>query len=111
MVSDESGECVIIDCGAYYEEEKEALANYVSRQQLTPVHLVATHGHLDHNFGNAYVYRQYGLKVEICTEDVSLVEHLPEQAATLFGMQIDEEQPPVACEGCESGEAAEVHIV
>lgn len=94
VVSDESGECVIIDCGAYYNEEKEALAAYLRKNNLTPVHLLATHGHLDHNFGNAYVYGQYGLKVEICTEDQQLVEHLSEQASNLFGMDITEDQPP-----------------
>ena len=26
VVSDDTCECVIIDCGAYYDEEKEALA-------------------------------------------------------------------------------------
>ncbi len=95
VVSDDSLECVIIDCGAYYEEEQEALDRYIRDNRLKPVHLLATHGHLDHNFGNAHVFRQYGLKVEICAEDQSLVEHLPEQASTLFGMRITDEQPPV----------------
>ena len=95
MVSDDSKECVIIDCGAYYPEELEALDQYLSEQQLTPVHLLATHGHLDHNFGNAHLFQQYGLKVEICADDQSLVEHLPQQAAALFGMRIPDEQPPV----------------
>lgn len=95
VVSDDSKECVIIDCGAYYDEECAALDTYISEQQLRPVHLLATHGHLDHNFGNAHVFRKYGLKVEICAADQSLVEQLPEQAATLFGMQISDEQPPV----------------
>ena len=94
VVSDDTHECVIIDCGAYYNEEKEALAAYLRKNNLTPVHLLATHGHLDHNFGNAYVYGQYGLKVEICTEDQQLVEHLSEQASNLFGMDIAEDQPP-----------------
>ena len=94
VVSDDTKECVIIDCGAYYDEEKEALATYISQNGLKPVHLLATHGHLDHNFGNAFVYQTYGLKVEICAEDQSLVEHLREHAANLFGMDITEEQPP-----------------
>lgn len=94
VVSDETKECVIIDCGAYYEEEKEALAAYITRNELTPVHLLATHGHLDHNFGNAFVYKTYGLKVEICAEDQRLAERLPQQASALFGMDITEEQPP-----------------
>ena len=95
MVSDDSRECVIIDCGALYPEECEAINQYLREQQLKPVHLLATHGHLDHNFGNAHLFQQYGLKVEICADDQQLVEHLPQQAAALFGMEISDDQPPV----------------
>ena len=95
VVSDESKECVIIDCGAYYEEEHEALKHYISDNGMKPVHLLATHAHLDHNFGAVRLYHQYGLKVEICEEDKELLEHLPEQAKTLFGMTISEERPQV----------------
>jgi len=94
VVSDETLECVIIDCGAYYEEEHQALQHYISSSQLKPVHLLATHGHLDHNFGNARIYSKYGLMVEICADDQPLVERLPQQASSLFGMQIEEAQPP-----------------
>ena len=80
VVSDDSRECVIIDCGAFYEEERVAIDNYLR---------------LDHNFGNAYLFKQYDLKVEICAGDQQLVERLPQQAAALFGMEISEEQPPV----------------
>lgn len=95
VVSDDSHECVIIDCGAYYDEECVAIDNYLREQQLKPVRLLATHGHLDHNFGNAHLFQQYGLKVEICAEDQQLVERLPQQAAALFGMEISDDQPPV----------------
>lgn len=95
VVSDESKECVIIDCGAYYEEEHEALQHYIDSNQLKPIHLLATHAHLDHNFGAVRLYHQYGLKVEICEEDKELLEHLPEQAKTLFGITISEERPQV----------------
>ena len=43
VVSDETQECVIIDCGAYYEEEREAITRYIDEKQLKPVHLLATH--------------------------------------------------------------------
>ena len=62
VVSDDSGECVIIDCGAYYEDERKAIVEYIDSHALKPVRLVATHGHLDHNFGNATIYSHYGLK-------------------------------------------------
>ena len=48
VVSDDTKECVIIDCGAYYEEEKLAIEKYIKENGLTPKHLIATHGHLDH---------------------------------------------------------------
>ena len=95
MVSDESRECVIIDCGAYYDEEFEAIRQYISNNQFKPVHLLATHGHLDHNFGNAYIWRTYGLKAEICAEDEELLAKLPLHARELFGMEITDEQPPI----------------
>ena len=95
MVNDETNECVIIDCGAYYPEEFDALEAYLRDQHLKPVHLLATHGHLDHNFGNVRLFYAYGLKVQICQEDQQLVEHLPEQAQSLFGMTISEERPQV----------------
>ena len=95
VVSDETKECVIIDCGAYYPEEFDVLEAYLRDQHLKPVHLLATHGHLDHNFGNVRLFHAYGLKVEICGEDQQLVEQLPEQAKNLFGMTISEERPQV----------------
>lgn len=93
MVSDESRECVIIDCGAMFNEELAALDHYIADNQLKPLHLLATHGHLDHNFGNAHMFRKYGLKVEICVEDQELVERLPEQARDIFGIEIPADQP------------------
>lgn len=93
MVSDDSRECVIIDCGAMYNEELAALDHYIADNQLKPLHLLATHGHLDHNFGNAHMFRKYGLKVEICVEDQELVERLPEQARDIFGIEIPADQP------------------
>ncbi len=95
VVSDETQECVIIDCGAFYQEEKEVIFSYIRENHLNPVHLIATHGHLDHNFGNAFVFHHFNLKVEVCYEDSFLIEHLAQQAKDLFGIQIGDEQPEV----------------
>lgn len=53
VVSDETKECVIIDCGAQYPEERSAIIHYIKDEGLHPVHLLATHGHLDHNWGTS----------------------------------------------------------
>lgn len=36
IVSDDTKECVIIDCGAFYEEEKKEITNYIRDNQLIP---------------------------------------------------------------------------
>ena len=60
IVSDETGECVIIDCGAYYDQERLEVAEYIMTNGLTPVKLICTHGHFDHCMGNDFAYEQYG---------------------------------------------------
>lgn len=57
VVSDETKECVIIDCGAYYDEEREAITHYIDSEGLKPMHLLCTHGHFDHNFGIDTIYQ------------------------------------------------------
>ena len=80
VVSDETKECAIIDCGAFYPEERTAIVNYIKGKELKPVHLLVTHGHLDHNFGNDTIHEAFGLKPEVSASDESLMLHLKEQA-------------------------------
>lgn len=95
IVSDETKECVIIDCGAFYPEERNAICHYIEEEGLHAVHLLATHGHLDHNWGNISLFEELELKVEARSEDAFLIEHLGKQASELFGLQLNEEEAPI----------------
>lgn len=95
VVSDESHECVIIDCGAYYEEERQAINDYIARQQLKPHRLLSTHGHIDHNWGNAMLYRAYGLHPEIHTNDGQLLNNIALQAKEMFQIDVQEKFPTI----------------
>lgn len=95
VVSDDTKECVIIDCGAYYQEERDAITHYIDANALKPVHLLATHGHFDHNFGNDTIHDNYGLKVEIAAEDGDLINDLPKQFKEMIGVPLKREYPPV----------------
>lgn len=95
VVSDESLDCVIIDCGAYYEEERRAIVDYIRQEQLRPVHLLATHAHLDHNFGNNTIAETFGLKPECATQDEKTMYAVDSQAEKFFGITLDYELPPV----------------
>ena len=95
VVSDNSLECVIIDCGAFYPEERKAIVDYIKEHHLTPKHLLVTHGHLDHNFGNDTIYAEFGLKPEVAAEDENLMKHLKQQAESFYQLTLDNEFPPI----------------
>ena len=88
VVSDETRECVIIDCGAYYDEERHTLVNYINDNNLKPVHLLCTHGHFDHNFGINTVFETWGLKPEIAAEDEWLITDLSGQFEAMAGVKL-----------------------
>ena len=93
VVSDETNEAVIIDCGAYDQAERKAITRYIEEKKLKPVHLLVTHAHIDHNFGNNTIYEQYGLQPEMSTQDEILYQRLKEQAIRLCGIEIGYEFP------------------
>ncbi len=89
VVSDETKECVIIDCGAFTDEERQEIIDYIRQEELNPVHLLATHGHLDHNFGIDAMHKAFGLKLKLHRGDERMVRELKQQASQMFGMEID----------------------
>lgn len=95
VVSDETKECVIIDCGAFYPEERQAIVDYIKGNELKPKHLLATHGHLDHNFGNDTIYDAFNLQLEISSRDENLVNSLAAQAKKFYDMTLEIEYPPI----------------
>ena len=95
VVSDAGSDCVIIDCGAFYDEEQAAIAQYIETRGLRPVRLVATHGHIDHNFGNGFIYSRYGLAPEVHEADERLMNSLNEQSMMFIGMPVRDVLPPV----------------
>ena len=45
IVSDETGKAVIIDCGALYENDRNAIQTYLRENGLTVEHHLCTHMH------------------------------------------------------------------
>lgn len=65
LVYNDAGECIIIDPGCYFDEEKQMLSDFIETNNLKPVKLVNTHCHLDHVFGNKYVSEKYNLPLHL----------------------------------------------
>lgn len=80
-------EAAIVDPGMTDEAERKALDSFIERQGLKPVHLINTHMHLDHIFGNLYVKEKYGLDIKAHPADDFLGRSLEDQT-TRFHLPI-----------------------
>ena len=85
VLSDETGECIVIDAACFYADEKELLINYIHDNDLVIKRLVNTHLHFDHIFGVNAIASQFGLKFECHKADEFLLDNLTEQLQ-LFGI-------------------------
>lgn len=94
IVSDVTGEAIIIDAGCLTNREKQAVKNYIENNKLVLKHLLNTHLHIDHQFGNRYIYDNYHISPEACKEDEFLIETMHE-AAKFFGIDLHEEPPAI----------------
>ena len=75
VLSDDSGECVIVDPGCYSHQEENELKNYIEANKLKAVKLLNTHCHVDHVAGNAFVYDTFGLKPIIHKDDLPVLNN------------------------------------
>jgi len=78
LLYNDKGECCIIDPGCYFDEEKTILRQAVENGGLTPVLLLNTHCHLDHVFGNQFVYDTWGLQPHIHEKERPVLDRAAE---------------------------------
>jgi len=77
IVYNEFKQCVIIDPGCYFDEEKETLKNFISQNDLTPTLLLNTHCHLDHVFGNKTIAEAFQLTLHIHEKEKPVLSFAP----------------------------------
>ena len=93
VLSDDTGEAVIIDCGCLSSNEDERLTLYLTTEKLQVKHVLNTHLHLDHSFGNYMVAHTLGVLPEAHRADEFLIGQLIAQSQA-FGIQgVIREQP------------------
>jgi len=94
LIYDETKEAAIIDCGAFSDAEKTLLNGFITQNQLSLKHLLNTHLHFDHSFGNKFIYDTYGIAPEYHQKEEE-IPNLKEQAAR-FGIKITYEDVAAA---------------
>ena len=82
---EQSHEAVLIDPSVYYNEEQQALKAFIEKEKLQITHLLNTHLHFDHIFGNAWVEKTYGVETEAHAGDLSWLTKVGERCQ-LFGI-------------------------
>ena len=61
VISDDTGECLILDPGCQEPEEQDLLLAYFNENHLKPVKIVNTHCHIDHILGTTFLTDQFKL--------------------------------------------------
>jgi hydroxyacylglutathione hydrolase len=93
ILADESGSCIVIDCGCFSAGEFQTLVSFLEKNKLKPEMLLNTHCHLDHIFGNRRFLEKYGIGA-VCH---SLEKENRDDAvshAMLWGLKMDPPPEP-----------------
>lgn len=92
---DETGEGVIIDCGAYNVAEENEIARYVQENNITLKYALLTHGHFDHCYGLHFIHQKYGLKPLLHCADEKFYTNAELISAQLCGLPMNNPLPPI----------------
>ena len=88
ILYNEFNDCIIIDPGCYFDEEKEELATFISSNNLLPKMLVNTHCHLDHVFGNKFISEKYNLMLNLHEKEKPVLAFAP-TSGLMYDMPFD----------------------
>jgi len=94
VLYNEHGECIIIDPGCYFDEEKEELKSFIESHKLKPKLLLNTHCHLDHVFGNKFIAEEFKLTLNTHKREKEILEMAP-ASGLMFNLPFDNYQGEV----------------
>lgn len=93
LLSDETGEAVVIDPGCYERFEQDTLKEAITSNGLTPKLLLNTHGHIDHVLGNFFVKSTYKIPLLIHALDRAVLKAVSTYAGNYGFAQYHETTP------------------
>lgn len=81
----ETKKAAIIDAGNYDSRENIILKEFIDKNELQITHLLGTHAHIDHIFGNWWVKQTYNVPYYLHADDVKMIER-SETMASLWNL-------------------------
>lgn len=91
---DDTKECVVIDAGCMFPQEEMLLVDFLEDNDLELKHVINTHLHFDHVFGNAFLADRYGVLPEAHPADEFLIDAM-ENHPKAFGVPVDVKAQPL----------------
>ncbi len=88
ILYNEFNDCLVVDPGCYFDNEREELAAFIEQKALKPRMLLNTHCHLDHVFGNKFVAEKYGLKLSLHEKELPVLQFAP-ASGLMYNMPFD----------------------
>ena len=88
VLTDEEKNCIIIDPGCFFEEEKERLVGYIRSNGLKLTRIIQTHLHLDHIFGCLTLFDGFGIQPEAHAADEFFLDIFPTYGRK-FGIDVE----------------------
>jgi hydroxyacylglutathione hydrolase len=90
VISDDTGDCLIVDPGCQEKEEQDLLLAYMEGHALKPVKIVNTHCHIDHILGTAFLRDRFDIPFLIHPREKPLLKASMAQGE-FFGLEV---RPP-----------------
>ena len=94
LLWDETGEAAIVDCGAYFDEDREEIQKFVAEKKLNVVLHLLTHGHFDHIFGAQFVSDTYGVLPQMAKTETENYSSQNEQLRMFLHRDLPLSIPP-----------------
>jgi len=67
----------IIDPGCYFSNERKKLQDFIDQKNCAPKYLLNTHCHLDHVFGNKFIFDTYDLRLHLHIKEKPVLDFAP----------------------------------
>ena len=87
-------DAVIIDPGCYYPQEEQTLKQFVEDNKLNINHILNTHLHFDHIFGNNFAEETFGVAAKAHNADMPWLLQIGKRLAS-FGIQYNKSVNPI----------------
>jgi hydroxyacylglutathione hydrolase len=91
LIYNEEKNAIIIDPGCYYDTEQQILQDFINKNGLAIKYLLNTHCHLDHVFGNKWVYETFNTPLQLHKSEINVL-HMAPASGLMWGIPFDNYQ-------------------